>query len=414
MRSRPWFSLLALAVLTAAALAALTAPLGGDYPGPPCATCDYPGPAIDALLHGRVHDFFAVQPVMGSFSLLLRAPFAGAARLLGGGELWEYRAGALACLLFAAGLAWHLGRGMAAEGRNRFAQAAVAGLCVVSPLAFTALRWGHPEEVLGAALCVGAVLLSARGRPRTAGVALGLALATKQWAWLACLPVLMVAPGRRARTLLVAVGVAAALTLPMAMGDPGRFTHLIRAFGIAGTGLTPINVWWGYGHLAGITVDPHGSHDAFSLPAILGAAAHPLVVVVALGLTVACWLRRRPELDVSDVLGLLALLFLLRCLLDPLAYSYHHAPFLLALAAHEGLRRRGLPLLTGVVSIAVWAMGRFVAPMGDPNALNRAYLAWAVPLAAYLAYRTLSSRARSRPLFFARRVPGTPDALPAG
>ena len=57
-------------------------------------------------------------------------------------------------------------------------------LAILTPASRAAVESGHPEEMLAAALCVIALLVSDR-RPLWAGVALGLALATKQWAVLA-------------------------------------------------------------------------------------------------------------------------------------------------------------------------------------------------------------------------------------
>src|SRR2546421_338648 len=88
------------------------------------------------------------------------------------------------------GRAWARARGlvlareMERRGRSWWIRLVVAGLCVVNPVTFKALWWGHPEEVLGAALCVGAVLAAGRGRTGTGGLLLGLAIATKQWALL--------------------------------------------------------------------------------------------------------------------------------------------------------------------------------------------------------------------------------------
>jgi hypothetical protein len=175
VRSRAWFALLAAALVGGAALLAARAPLGGDYPGPTCDTCDYPGPSIAALAHGDLHGFFAQQPVMGSASLLLRAPAAALVH----GELWQYRVGALLCLLVLVGVALLLAGAMAQRGRSWALQALVAGLAVCGPLTAQALRWGHPEELMGAGLCVAAVLLAGRGRAAPAGVVLGIALATK-------------------------------------------------------------------------------------------------------------------------------------------------------------------------------------------------------------------------------------------
>jgi len=59
------------------------------------------------------------------------------------------------------------------------------GLLVASPAASWALKEGHPEELLAAALCVGGMLLVLRGRISSGAILLGLAVASKQWAILA-------------------------------------------------------------------------------------------------------------------------------------------------------------------------------------------------------------------------------------
>jgi peptidoglycan/LPS O-acetylase OafA/YrhL len=75
---------------------------------------------------------------------------------------------------------------------------------------------------------------------------------------------------------------------------------------------------------------------------------------------------------------------LVRCLLDPITNGYYHLPFLMALAAWEGLRRRGAPLLT-VASALLLGLNAALANGGvDPVTVNRFYLAWALPLAALL------------------------------
>lgn len=377
-----WLLPLALAALLVAGAVALSlrAPLGADYPGPTCATCDYPGPSIDALVAGDAHGFFTQQPVMGSVSLLLRAPVAA----LADGQLWRYRLGALACLLVLVGIALLVAREMRVRRRGAAVCGLVAALMVCGPLTTQALRLGHPEELLAGGLCVAAILLAARGRGTWAGVALGLALATKPWALFAIVPVLMASPASiRLRAVLTGAGVAAAFTLPMLLGDPERFISLARQFSRGGVGLTPVNVWWGYGHVAGQEVTPHGTSDAFALPHAIASIAHPLITLLAVGGALAYW-RLRPNADALDALGVFALAMLARCLLDPLTYGYHHAPFLLGLLAWEGLRRRGLPWAGLAVTAAAYVMSNLLPADPDPSLINRVYLAWAVPVAGWL------------------------------
>ncbi|MEA2268297.1 MAG: hypothetical protein QOC64_907, partial [Solirubrobacteraceae bacterium] len=78
------------------------------------------------------------------------------------------------------------------------------------------------------------------------------------------------------------------------------------------------------------------------------------------------------------------LVFLLRCLLDPLSTIHYHAPFLLALLAWEGERRGRVPLLTLLASPSLWCVWRSVAPLDLPALTNAVYLAWALPMAALL------------------------------
>ncbi|HET8673617.1 MAG TPA: hypothetical protein VFL87_08280, partial [Thermoleophilaceae bacterium] len=102
-------SALLLAAAALAALLAVSAPLGMDYAGPPSMLCDCPAAPIRALASGHLHQFFATQPVMGSLSLLIRAPFAALGLHLGSGSEKElYRLGAFPCLLAAGFLAAYL------------------------------------------------------------------------------------------------------------------------------------------------------------------------------------------------------------------------------------------------------------------------------------------------------------------
>jgi hypothetical protein len=384
--------LLAIPLVVMAAAMAFTAPLGADYPGPPCSVCDFAGPPIAALGHGDLGGFFSVQPVMGSFSLLLRTPFAAGARLAGGGELLQYQLGAFACLLGVVLFALALERLMARRGSPLVVRLLVMGLTLANPLVFASLKWGHPEEPLAAVLAAGGVLLALRGRSLAAGLALGLALATKQWAWLAILPAMIVVPGR-VRFLATAAGTFGLFAVPMLIGDAGRFVAQIHHYGMPGNGVTPANVWWVYGHKVSVAAGAPRGSASYSIPDWLGHVSHPLVIVVALALTVAYW-RGRRERDPADVLALVALVFLVRAMLDPLTYSYHHLPFMVALVSFEAMRRR-VPVASMLVTASVLVMTQIVAPLQDPNLLNRTYLAWAIPAAGYLAFTLFARRERS-------------------
>jgi hypothetical protein len=383
------------ALVVAAVVCALLAQgsrLGVDYFSAPCHgyVCDDPAASIDALASGKVHDFFANQPPMGGFSLVLRTPFVAVGNALGvHRELPLYRLGAFACLLGVGLLAVWLMAAMLRAGRPRLAYLVVPAALLVNPLTYAALYWGHPEELLGAALCAGAVLAAARGRGLAAGLLLGCAVATKQWAALAILPVLIAAPrGTRVRLLGAGAGTAALFIVPMLIADPSRFWLAQRSVGIATTfqhTVTAVNAWFPFAHgSTAATLTPTGTQMTaqYSLPSWLGHVTHPLVILLALG-ACATYVRRRAGARPEEALQLLALVFLVRCILDPLTYSYHHAPFLVALIAYEGLRRR-VPVLSGFAIAAIAAMTYVVAPMKDAGLVNAFYLAWSLPLAAVL------------------------------
>lgn len=392
MRSARMGTAVAVAgVLAASALIAATAPYGVDYPSDA-------GPAIRALLRLDLGEFFALQPLMGSFSLLLRAPFAALAGA-GAPDPALYRLGVFPCVA-AAGLVavW------AARDRALTLRAVLAYAAAASPVALAALQWGHPEELLGAALCVAAVVAALRERTVAALVLLGLAVATKQWALIAAPVVLAVLPpGTRTRAALGAAGAATLLTVPLLIGDPGRFADMLRAAANLGTPrLLEMNVWWPLGEteLRTVPVGPGETATValYTLHPTLAKLTHPLIVALAVPLTVLWW-RRRERVPAESALALLALLFLLRCVLDPVNNEYYHAPFLAALAAWEAVARRGLPVLTILATASLWIVFRRVAtPDGD--LLNwAAYMAATLPLAAALAGfayapRTMSSLGR--------------------
>jgi glycosyl transferase family 87 len=388
--NRIWSWSLAAVATLGTVLVAATSALGGDYPGPPCVGCDYAGPPIEALARHDFGTFFASQPLMGSFSLLLRAP---SALVTHGSVLWEYRLGAIVCLMAPLALGLWLLRQIERRGAGRVAQVLVLGLCVANPLTFAAMHWGHPEEPLAGALCVAAVLLAAGRQPIPAGVALGLALATKPWAWLVIVPVMLAGTERRKTTLLTALGVGAVLTLPMLLGDPNRFLHHVGIMGVTGAGVTPFNIWWGYAHEGGAVMSGGSASSAYSIPARLAALTHPLVIVVAIAASVLFW-RRHPAPTSSTALQLVALLLLVRCLLDPLSISYHHVPFLLALTAAEATRRRGIPYLALTVAAISFAMNKGLTT-ASPDTLSRVYLSWTLPVALYLTWSLFGSEERA-------------------
>jgi len=116
-------------------------------------------------------------------------------------------------------------------------------------------------------------------------------------------------------------------------------------------------------------------------------------------------LRTRPS---AEGLLLLALVFLLRCQLDPWNTSYYALPFLLALAAWEVVGARRAPLLSLAATVMTWVSFERLPLLVSPDAQAAFYLAWSVPLAIVLAWRVLgphgSLRAARRAAAALRRL----------
>ena len=241
---------------------------------------------------------------------------------------------------------------------------------------------------MGAALCVAAVLAATRGHVMAAAVLLGLALGTKQWALIAVPPVLVAATAQRVRILVIAAAIAAVLTLPLALGNYSSFKNTARQVqGSGDTEVRPYTIWR-------LIATPDEETDfeglqraelGYEIPHWIVGPSHALIVLLPLPLSFAFW-RNRRRFAREDVLLLLALLFLLRCVLDPVNGPYYHVPFIFSLVAWEGLRRRGLPVLSALASGAlVLNLHHVVA--GTMISFQAFYLGWTLPLIAWLSFQ---------------------------
>src|SRR4029079_16066854 len=97
----------------------------------------------------------------------------------------------------------------------------------------------------------------------------------------------------------------------------------------------------------------------------------------------------------DDVLALLALVFALRCALDPWNLVYYHLPLTLALVAWETRRGRPYPILALTVTALAWLS--FVAyPARTGMGPFLLYFAWMAPLVGALGLHLLGP-VRARP-----------------
>ncbi|MFL5782027.1 MAG: glycosyltransferase 87 family protein [Thermoleophilaceae bacterium] len=375
---------MALAALAlAGAVVALAQPDLGDYTHTRAATnTDNAAPLIDVVLRGDLGRVPASQPVMGPVSVVLRLPFAGVGRALGGRQL-EYWLGCVACLWALALLAIVLAARVRRREGGLAAPAVVVLVLVANPLTLAALDAGHPEELLAGALACAAVIAASGDRRRLTGLLLGLALATKPWAALAVPVVFAALPrGRRREAMLLAGGLAVVLVAPLALADPHRFLggshELTRSMRVY-----PASAWWPFAH--------HVAANSWSMPLGLTRSAGQLLAAGLAAVAGLVAVRGGRTVSAGRALALLAGVMLARCAVDPLNLAYYAIPFMVALVAWESTERRGLPVVALTASVLAWATG--LHPAANPELACALYLAWSVPLAALLL---TPGRGRSR------------------
>jgi hypothetical protein len=372
---------LALAGCLIAAWTTFTNAAVGDYVTQGAVGGDNPAPAIDALIHGQFAKVAAEQPLMGLVSIVLRAPFAAAAAIFGGGNLTAYHLGALVCLLPAALLAAFV----AAKRGSRsgwLAAAVVAAVILAGPSTRDALAGGHPEELLAGVLMTAAVLAGLHGRPTWAGALLGLAIGTKQWAFIGLLPVLVALPAGRMRALLVASALAGLMCLAAPLANPTAYR--VQAHVVGGTHLAnAVSVWW---PASSPLTSPVVGRVApvQELPLGLTRSGAGLLLFGLTAIASAIWFARAAGRRIVDPLALLALLTLVRCSFDPLPLMYYYAPLLIALGVWEVYTVRRAPIVT-LIATALVANTFALASRLSPDALSAFSLVWTAGLVIYLA-----------------------------
>ena len=344
-------------------------------------------PAMQRFAAGDIAGFLAQAPSYGG-SLILRAPFAAITALLGGGELAIWRALAIPCLLVVAWLGVALVRRMRDDGRSTGVCALVLALFVVNPITIRALDIGHPEVLLGGVLCVAAVLAAGRRRTVVAAILLGLAIATKAWAVLAIGPVLLALPQRRILALFIAGAVAAVVLAPLALFG----THAAIAAGASNGSVIflPWQIWWFLGETGHVVFGGDGlpKPDGYRVPPEwLSPLTHPMIAFTVVPLSLL-WARVRgwaPRLRGEELLLLLALLFALRCVLDPWNSVYYALPCIFALLAWEALcRPQRPPVLALALSALTWVTFEMAPDWMSPDMQSVFYLAWMLPLVGFL------------------------------
>jgi hypothetical protein len=362
----------------------------GDYANPLCAEwkCDDPASALHAIAQGDLSGFFRFQPAMGLTSLALRAPAVALAHEGGAGIHGEYTAGAAVCLAgacaLAVWLAWFMHRG----GARLVVVLSGLALWVTAILAGRALLFGHPEEPLAATLALAAIVMAWSGHPLAAGALIGLAIGTKEWALLVAPAVVFAGAAPDWRRIGAAALVAVALTTGvMAVGNPTSFkrAHEEQRAGDERT-LSPATIWYRVGDKH--VVSREGDQTLFTVypPKLIGRWCRPFVMLLAV-IAALLFVRRRGFRS-PDVFALAAFVLLARVVFDTQTFSYHLVPMLVLVTAWEAIGRRRLPVVGLAATVAFLLTAYAVASSSDISSygFNAIYLAWTLPLLAYLGY----------------------------
>jgi hypothetical protein len=357
------------------------------------------GPAFEALTRGRVHEFFTSEALMGPFALVARIPFVLAANIGDASMLERYEWGAVGCLLASAALAVVVVRAMRRAGQPAFACVLAAILLVANPLVVKALQYGHPEEVLGAALCAGAMVTAMARKGILAAILFALALTTKQWALVIVGPMLLAVlvyrlPRRRFALALVLTGTAVAA--PFVVADPTRFADAQqRAGSIPVTSwqpASPYSIWYPVTPTKDVRIRPVDGRSVIQVrpvPPFVAGVAKKVIVIAALLLTIPLLLRRR-RLAATDPLLFVAFVLLVRCVLDPFDNPYYHLPFLVAFLTWEAVTVRGAPVVALLASFAFLLQTNLAELLTSVPAYTThcaVYLAWSLPLLTFMAVR---------------------------
>jgi hypothetical protein len=356
-------------------------------------------PAYERLMAGDVGGFFDRLPGYSGFTVTIGAPSALLTGALGGLETMVFRLTAAPGVLALAAV------GIAVAGPVRAAGVRAWPVFLVAAaggaLTLETLKYGHPEDLLATASAVGAVLSARAGRIGWASVLVVAAVVSKQWAVLAILPAALAAP--RGGWRIAAAGVAGtALLLALQIGGGGGAHGAITNTGLL---FHPHQVFWPFG----IPATPEfiaAGHGTRMGPEWLAPLTRPIIVGSGILVAAAWWLRGGAARNRDDALGILALAFLLRCMLDPWNLVYYHLPLVVTLAAWEARRGRGMPVLSVAVTAACW-LTFVIYDERSGYGPYVAYLAWAVPLALGLTHELLHRSARER------RPVALRDAVPA-
>jgi hypothetical protein len=213
-----------------------------------------------------------------------------------------------------------------ASGRGRCAWETLALLAVACtpPVIMCLNEYFHPQDLIAVGLALAGLASVLRERWLLAGILMGVAFTSQQFALLFVVPTILVAPRRCAQWLVAGfVAAVAVIDGPLLIVTSGRAFKAT----LVGTGLnTNRATWLGLTHLTG---DP-----LFAI-----SRCFPIILAVALAL----WIRRSRDDSSSDAVTLLSLIaasLTLRLIFEINLWGYYFMAVSVVLIARQVIRGR--------------------------------------------------------------------------
>jgi hypothetical protein len=208
---------------------------------------------------------------------------------------------------------------LAAAGRGGTRWEFLGGILIacVPAVASGFIQFFHPEDVLALGLILIALACATQGRWLAAGICIGLAVCSKQYALLSAVPLVAVAPrGGRQRFLLGSLSAAAVVLVPIGLlSGKGMLSSVLGSYATVSNGTTIV-----------------GSFGLHGAARVIVSRGLPIVLAAVLA-TVA---RRRLPSTVAQPMALVSLVtacLLLRLLFEVNLYAYYFIPAAVALIA---------------------------------------------------------------------------------
>jgi hypothetical protein len=277
------------------------------------------------------------------------------------------------------------------RGRCGWEVAGVMVLGCIPPVILALQQFFHPEDLMAMGLSFAGLALARRGQWIWAGILLGLAITSQQFALLVAAPLLMVAPRmQRVRYGAAAVGSAAVVLIGMLVITSGRVIDVLT-----GTTATPPSGGT-FLYLANL----HG----FSLLVV------SRILPILLAMTLAWWSARRlgvAALDPVPLMSLIASSLCLRLVFEVNIFGYYFMAVATSLIVLNVIRGRISPYLMAWLLLVTFAYDplRWASHPWTDTIPMGTYQLLLVPPAMALAIAPLISfvRDRSRSVIDPRR-----------